>query len=168
MKRSLSVIILLIITGIPFFLSVLFIGRQQYVRHQMKEQLENENLISLTIPAGNLHWYKAGKELLIDGQFFDVKSIHEVEGEGYRVTGLYDHHEKQLHEMLGNSLRDKPGNETPPFLIVKLFLSFNAILQEEYPIPDFALQLKNNFSYYTCSFPPWFIPVFSPPPQLAC
>lgn len=167
MKRSLSVIILLIITGIPFFLSVLFIGNQQYVRHQMKEQLEKKNLISLTIPASNLHWYKAGKELLIDGQFFDVKSIHMLEGKRYQVTGLFDHAEKQLHEMLTKSMREEPGNDTQPLLLVKLFSSFNAILQKEAPFNYFPLVLKNKNSIYTYHLSQWFMPVISPPPQLA-
>jgi hypothetical protein len=83
------------------FLSIQLI-RQQWVRHQMKAQLESAALRQFTIAEKDLQWVEAGKELYIDHKLFDVKTIMYKDGLVH-LSGLFDAEEEKILEQLGNS-----------------------------------------------------------------
>lgn len=62
----------------------------------MKEALEQSLLQDLVIPAAELQWFKPGKEIVVDNQLFDIKSIrYGNDGKAY-ISGLFDKEESIL------------------------------------------------------------------------
>ena len=62
----------------------------------MKEELEQSLLQELVIPTGELQWFKPGKEIVVDNQLFDIKSIRYSEDGNAYITGLFDKEETIL------------------------------------------------------------------------
>ncbi len=66
----------------------------------MKEELESKMLHSITLNSNAIHWVKKGKEIVVDGRYFDVKSIvYTINGTAI-VTGLFDEEETALVQEL--------------------------------------------------------------------
>ncbi len=107
----------------------------------MEEKLEQEKLQIITLDAASVIWLKKDKEILINGEPFDVKSITR-KGNSIIVSGLYDVEEKKLKNQLeayhhskdkaasaNNSLllfffttychTNEPINLNPPFFVYK-------------------------------------------------
>lgn len=68
---------------------------QQWIRWEKIEELEHAKLIQVKVSRSSINWIKEGKELLIDGNLFDVKSIEEKYDQVI-LTGLYDHEETAI------------------------------------------------------------------------
>lgn len=97
----------LLLVGLPIVVPLCFYIQQKHIRHEMKERLEKEQLVTLTLK--NLIWHKKDKELLIDGKMFDVQAVKQLADASYLVTGLYDIQEKALFQQL-NLLMKKKGD----------------------------------------------------------
>ncbi len=107
-NKLLSVITLLSLVMIPAFIAVFFLAQQVIIRHEMKEQLEQQSLQTIKIVEKNITWIEKGKELIVDGKLFDVKSFKHT-GEYIEATGLFDEMELSLqHKLiyLQNPLKD--------------------------------------------------------------
>src|SRR5215213_2176935 len=93
-----------IISGIPVIVLILlpclyclyFQVKHQMIRWEMKERLEHEAVQTIVVPANKFLWYDEGREIILDGKMFDVKSITQQNG-NYTITGLFDEDETQLH-----------------------------------------------------------------------
>lgn len=70
--------------------------RQQRVRHEMLERMEKELACTITLQPDELKWITPGKELLVAGELFDVKSRRDNPDGSVTLTGLFDEKEKQL------------------------------------------------------------------------
>ena len=68
--------------------------------YQMEEALEQCSLHTLKIPKIAVQWVKPGKEILVQGRFFDVKSI-AWQSDTAIITGLFDEEEKKIEQQLG-------------------------------------------------------------------
>lgn len=104
--------------AVPIIFPVLFaIGfqlRQAVLKERMKQRLEAGCMVSLILPADDLHWMEEGKELVINGELFDIKTIAYNRSLGtVYITGLYDKDEKVLYEELARitqeDMKDEPG-----------------------------------------------------------
>lgn len=74
--------------------------RQQSLRREMKERLEEELTCTLTLRPGAFVWAKKDREILVGDRLFDVKSFrHDPDGT-LRCTGLFDEKEKALIDQL--------------------------------------------------------------------
>ncbi|MBL0145066.1 MAG: hypothetical protein IPP48_04190 [Chitinophagaceae bacterium] len=69
--------------------------KEYAIKKEMEKKLEKSLLTTLTIPKKNVHWIENGKELVINGEMFDVKN-YSVQNEYLIVCGLFDEYEKQL------------------------------------------------------------------------
>lgn len=76
----------------------------------MKEKLEKEMLVSLTIDGKELQWVKKGKEILVGGRMFDIKTIH-FDGKKYKITGLFDDDETALDKKLEEQQKKESSSE---------------------------------------------------------
>ena len=65
----------------------------------MEEKLESEYLETVSIPINEIEWFEKGKELLLHGKLFDVKSSTE-QGSEIIFTGLYDEKETRIREKI--------------------------------------------------------------------
>lgn len=120
LKKILTAALLLIV-AVPLFFSAGFLIKQKLIQHQMKERLEKVSLQTVTLPLSDIRWIKKNKEISIDGNLFDVKSI-TVSGNNAIITGLYDFDENKLHKVVKNLFQQK-SKQPSPFnnLVVKFF-----------------------------------------------
>ncbi len=96
-KKNITAFTLLLLVASPLLVSVGYILQKQYVQHQMKEQLEKANLQTLLLQPDQLHWAKAGKEIWVNNQLFDVKEI-QLTNKGYLIKGLFDTQETAINQ----------------------------------------------------------------------
>lgn len=101
LKRFVT-ILLCIIASLPMFLSAFFLGGRTLLRHSMQEKLASRELVCLELPGTALVWMEEGKELLVDGRMFDVRSIRYA-GDTCLLSGLYDDNETTLFAQLTRS-----------------------------------------------------------------
>ncbi len=113
---------LILIIALPILSGVLFVAKQQYIKHEMKEALEIEQLTTLTIQPNEIVWHDVGEELIIHQQKFDVKEIIQHTNGAITVKGLFDDEEQKLDEWLQNSFQSKKNNKH--FLVKVFFPSY--------------------------------------------
>lgn len=132
----------------------------------MFEKLEKENIQSLRLPADKINWYKKGRELIIDGKMFDVKSM-EKQGDEYIITGLFDEMETTLNNQLAMS--HEQGNQTTSgsnqllqvclgLIAIQLYNTDSSIAED----PDITKVTFTDFSTPLITRPQV---IFSPPPE---
>ncbi len=93
---------LLLIISLPFFYTVVMQLKQKQLKLHAQERLERQFLQTVILPSGKLKWNEKGKELLIDGRLFDVKS-YKFENDKVVLKGIYDDEESILLEQLENA-----------------------------------------------------------------
>ena len=98
-KKNTILIFFLSLVAMPLFFSVYTIIEQKIIQHRMQEKLERGNLQIITVDAASVIWLKKNKELLVNGEPFDVKSI-AISGNKLILSGLFDIREKELKKQL--------------------------------------------------------------------
>jgi hypothetical protein len=93
--HSIFAFLMILAIAIPALFYVYFSIELQLIRHHMEEQLEQQQLQTLSIKKAAFKWYKKGKEIEVGNRLFDVKEIRE-EGDILLVKGLYDDQEKKV------------------------------------------------------------------------
>ena len=110
---------MLFAVAVPFVFILFVHIKQQTIRHKMKESLEHQLLQTITLSENEINWVKPGKEILVDGKMFDIKS-HVIVNSRHKFTGLFDHEETALLSHLKKNTRK---SNAP---VAKLTLSFTA------------------------------------------
>jgi len=147
----------------PVLFTLLFLFKQQLVRHEMKEKLEQEMLHTIIVPVAEVQWVKYKKEIRFQGKMFDIKSFTIKNGQ-YSFTGLYDEEETALNNHFEKNTEQK--NEREHEVLSTLF----QLLQSVYPgDPDETLVFENISRAYRPlilqHIPTPFINILTPPPQ---
>lgn len=161
--KKISALFLLLAALIPVAFILILQVKQQVVQHQMKESLEQELLQIISLPGKKVHWIYPGKEILVNGKMFDVKSYYKKNGH-YIFTGLYDHEETALVNQLEENW--KKNKESGNQLLRNLF----QLLQLVYPVEN-AYQLAPdndrsvNFYHFNSHLDILYKKVPTPPPQ---
>lgn len=108
LRKGIAVFLLLLVV-FPLMSVVVFHAQKRNIREAVKRAFKEKELS--TIRVQRLNWYKADKEIVVDGVLFDVNTI-ELQSDGYYlVTGLFDHQEQLLHQQMDaatQSQRDLP------------------------------------------------------------
>ncbi len=102
----------------PLLFIIIFSVKQQAIRHRMKERMENQLLHGITLIDNEIHWLKEGKEILVNGKMFDIKSISQNNGLT-TFYGLYDEEETQLKTVFEKGCKKKIADEN--MLLSQLF-----------------------------------------------
>lgn len=98
-------------TGLtPVLFTVFFLIKQQNIRHEMKQKLENEMLHTIVVPKKDVAWVKHNKEISIGNKLFDVKSYTDKNGQIFFV-GLFDEEETSLNKLMEKDTHKKNKNE---------------------------------------------------------
>ena len=105
--NKLPAFILLLLSALPLVVIIAFAVRQQCVRLVMESSLEEEQLTSVTISTKDFQWFTEGKEIKVNGHFFDVESFDEIQPGVLQVYGLYDWQEEQLYDELTNFIEEE-------------------------------------------------------------
>jgi len=85
----------LLIMAVPVFLSLKFIVEESLILLEVEEKLETETLLAVKVAKTDIIWIKPGKEILLGGQFFDVKHT-ESKNDTLILTGYFDIEETEL------------------------------------------------------------------------
>jgi hypothetical protein len=124
-RKKITAMVLLAVMSAPLLITVCQLVQQQYIQHQMKEKLETAALEIYTISANELHWVKKNREILLNGHFFDVKSITRT-GNSFIVKGLFDHKETAIAKKIeqqadGNDKNTGHTKTALQFLLLTVF-----------------------------------------------
>ncbi|MBP6022694.1 hypothetical protein [Ferruginibacter sp.] len=130
--RKITGIFLLLLVAVPLFFSIGFIIKQKSIQAEMKQQLKTALLQTVVVPARDVKWVKKGKEILVYGHMFDVKTSVKS-GENIVFTGLYDEDEQKLHKDL-KGFMDNNDEESAPLneLLAKFFSTAVTIAAIDY------------------------------------
>ena len=120
----------LMITAMPVFLSVKFIVEEKLLQEKAEEKLESGVLQSVNVSNAELSWIKEGKEVLIEGKLFDVKSFSTANGM-VSLVGFFDMEETELEEQFKNTVQNKDSDSPFSQLVIKFLISPTYISQTE-------------------------------------
>lgn len=94
-KKQTTALGFLILTALPLFYAAGIFIKQTILQQQRRMRFKTETLVTIQLPASEIVWVKQGKEILHNGQMFDVKSL-KASGSIVELTGFYDHKEDKL------------------------------------------------------------------------
>jgi len=93
-KQIIAFIFLLIVT-VPLLFSIKFIIKESLLHKAVEEKMKSVHLQTIHIAKKDLVWIRAGKEILVNDKFFDVKKYHTKEGMVI-LTGYFDEEETMI------------------------------------------------------------------------
>jgi len=111
-----------------------FLVKQKLIENEMEERLETASLQTITVNSTHVQWLKKNKEVLINGNLFDVHT-YTTKGNTVILTGLYDKDEDQLHEQLKDFMQQKNWHFISAACCrnkIPFFLHYTIILQVYY------------------------------------
>ena len=155
---------LLCVVLVPTLYLAFSLTQQRWIKWEMQEKLEKSQLTTLTLRIHSIQWAKKGKEILIDGKLFDVKSI-VVENEQATIIGLFDEEETKLVTQINTQVHQ---HHTSHQLKLSLFSSILFGFGTEHTL-DF--QVHTWVVQSTYALPPQapyqspLLAVLNPPPQ---
>jgi hypothetical protein len=158
-------ILFFILPGIVPLLFIIFtLIKQQAIHRKMEQQLESKMLHTITLAESDIHWLKEGKEILINGRMFDVKTFKNIGIGKVVITGLFDEEETLLVNQVKKQHQNDTDNGT------KSLAQFFQLLQithhntsEEIFIPYFSC--SNYFPGDESRPTSPFVTILTPPPQ---
>ena len=162
--KKISSLFFLLAASMPLLFTLFFLIRQQLIRHEMQEKLEEEMLHTIKVPEAEVQWIRSKKEVRLDGKMFDIKSFYVKNGE-YVFTGLYDEEETALNNYFEkNTDQNKAATNQMLSSLFKLFQSvFTNDLIETMGLVDGPLTFCPLILTYNS---PPFKEILTPPPQL--
>ncbi|HRI23693.1 MAG TPA: hypothetical protein PLZ45_03400 [Ferruginibacter sp.] len=121
-KRKITALGFLLLVLMPLFFSAGIMLKQKVMQLHRRARFEKESLEIIVLPAEKIHWIKRGKELIVDGKLFDVKSFSTQNGTT-SFTGFFDGEEDELVDRLGDATEQKKeaGNPVSQLSIKFLF-----------------------------------------------
>jgi hypothetical protein len=162
--KKIAACFLLAIVLAPLGYTFVFQAKQQSIHHYMKEQLEEKMLQTIVLNGEDIKWFKQGKEIVVDGKMFDVKSARYRDDGVVLFTGLFDEEETLLMKQLRQKQQEEntKGNKQ----LVQL-LQLAQSLPGEDPADGCTWQIisANPFAAYTPSLPNAYTRILTPPPQ---
>lgn len=159
--KSISAVFLLLLVMMPLLFAALFEAQRMVIRHEMVEAMEKPQLVTISLNAAEVRWHQKGKEIIVDGEFFDVKSVTHLNGKVV-FTGLFDKQEKQLHKKVNDGFEKQMHGKST--LIAKLLLSAFIDTSLSFSLDTQLPQLTHN-SLYHVSYSTHFSVILKPPPQ---
>ena len=142
----------LAIMAAPVFLSVKFIIEQTLIEQEVEEKMNSVVLQSITISNADITWVKAGKEILVAGKYFDVKS-YEINNGVATLTGYFDNEETGLlTELKKHTENNGKDNILSKYAFKYLFpIVYNSFIQMLFDRNQFRV---SNIYYSFCEMLP--------------
>ncbi len=135
------------------------------VKLEMKEKLEQENLVRISVDKQKQQW-KTDHEMLIDGKMFDVHAVEEMNGQ-LLVTGLFDEIETDIDNQL-KSLHQQSTNSQEKQALQAFFqtiLFYNDLAPFTSEINEWTIARKFNL-FIQAEHLPFSPGKFTPPPEV--
>ncbi len=166
-KKNTSIIFLLIIVSMPLLYSIYTITEKKMIEYRMSERLELEHLQIFTLDVSSVIWLKINKEMLINGQPFDVKAITK-EGNMVTVSGLFDGPEERLGKQLKkyNNSTDKTASTNKSLLLLFFATYYHEPGKLTLNIP-FSFYKRHSKQFHQDKICSLFNEILIPPPRLS-
>ena len=119
-KQKITASFFLLIVAIPAIFSVIYLLKVASLHNSIEERMESEKLQTITLSAEKVYWIIKDKELLIEGELFDVKS-YTLSEDSISLTGFFDAEETDVQEKFNNFTAQ---NSTSPLNEFELELDF--------------------------------------------
>lgn len=164
--RKISALIFLLLVLMPLLFFICTQIKQYAIYAEMKEKLEVENLVTVTVNPEDVKWVKPQKEAMIQGEMFDVKEIRESNGKLF-LTGLFDKKEKELNKIASDYQKQKQQEPTGTSGASFFFLALYDNVQVDYDLSQYSLLLIHHACYsrvVSAGFPE----NCTPPPNSGC
>ncbi len=150
LSRKISLSFLLMTISVPVIFCFYFSVKQQIIRQDMLDALEQLELQTLVISPDEVEWIEKGKEMLINGELFDVREYHIEDGKMI-AKGLYDQKETELKASLERSMKEDADEENASKIISKLitntFHDRNHLLVDAPMVIDYTSSKYSNRNY---------------------
>ena len=124
---------------IPCFLEI----KITLLKSAAAERLEHESGITVLLSKNEITWSDPGKELIINGELFDVAEVIQTE-EGFKFKGVFDGNETAFQHKAADLFEKETQKNDPVFL--KCFQLLNDIY---FSAPDNLLTQAFIFSRVT-------------------
>lgn len=114
---------LVLLFAIPLLYTVVLTVQQKVIQINSRLKLQSATTINITISKKEVSWVKKGKEVLINGKYFDVSRCQDI-GDHYVLTGYYDKKEDKLVARIKKVFLQQSHAENPVNQVVLKFLFF--------------------------------------------
>jgi len=156
---------LLLLVALPLILSVGLFIKQKVLQFQREQRFETELSQTVIVSAENISWIEEGKEILIDGNLFDVKSVKKS-GKNMLLTGFFDEKEESIVKHIKDTEQQKNDSGSP---LHQLSLKFS-FLPNYKEFTSFSIQniwriISRLFPVYVESVSSMVYPAVAPPPK---
>jgi hypothetical protein len=153
--------IISIFLGCLVLLPLIFSGGLQlfqvYLKYRAEHRLETEVLQTLSVPEHKVQWVEEGREFMVDGRMFDLKS-YSVKNGILTAWGVFDEEETKAMALLNNF-----NEKQQDLLIIRLLwftqclVVLGGILTAIPPPPVLQKKFWTYYSLYTNHFsnPPY-------------
>lgn len=147
---------------LPLITPVLLQLQQRYVQWEMMEELEEKELVTISVDEASIQWIEKGKECMIAGEMFDIKKL-EQQASKLTLTGLFDAKEQQIKASITKQSKQQQNNQSKQ--LVKLLLMVATPLNES--STDFYLTatLSSKQLYKSSYYISPFTGNLTPPPK---
>jgi hypothetical protein len=130
-KKMITAFALLLLLTIPLCLSVVFIVKQKVLQLNIQARFGKELIQTITVQKKNLTWVKKGKEIIVEGKYFDVM-YYKTAGDQVVLTGFYDNKEDNLVKEIKKLIRQKKAtNSSANQLAINFLFPFICFSQTE-------------------------------------
>ena len=150
---------------LPLLFTTGLLLKQELIHMLRRARFEKEALATIVLPAGKVHWIKQGKEILVDGRLFDVKSFRE-NNRNVSFTGFFDGEEDELIGQIKHYAEQKKEG-TNPFSGLAVKSIFIPVYTEPVSLSfqNTWYTITRGFISYSESASPGFYPLDIPPPK---
>lgn len=164
-QKKISALGFVLLLAIPLVFSVIVVIQQKVLQINSHAKFGTAAIETITVSKNNIKWVKKGKEIVINGNYFDVKSF-TISGNNVLLTGYYDHKEDKLVSRIKKLFDKKNKSESTADLIVIKYLFFPTYTPEaDITIAINWVANSTNFSSYAEKLCSVSSPIFTPPPQ---
>jgi hypothetical protein len=133
-------------------------------RVTMHNLLKTSMLQTITLDSASIAWAEYGREILVNGLYFDVEYFEFSNGKA-AITGMYDEQEEILHQQLREAQSSSPAFAWQSGQVVKWLLTLWALAatQQSTACNCLPVFLKHDFCEMLCN---WKSSLPDKPPQL--
>ena len=111
---------------------------QAFIRQRMEHALDKETLVTISFPASEVVWYEEGREVMVDGRMFDIKT-YQINNGLFTAQGIYDEEETRVVSLM----KGHWSEEQQSHFVVQLLLLSHCIIFISFLVYTFTLrQLK--------------------------
>jgi hypothetical protein len=163
-KKIIPLILLTILASAPLMVPAWFMMSRHLIRLEMLEKMEEQNLVSVEILATEFQWHEEGREIIINGKMFDVKSITLSHGV-YFIKGLFDEKETELKQAFQDQQEEQDGKTLNAQQLVELITTSAEINNALPTLAAAGLFRSARAEYYNSLFPQYIGAIAVPPPD---